>query len=150
MKNVLVWLLLVCSAPCIADDYKVIEFTKSNHAKFNDRIYLVGTRSLGEPANFLVTRGQFNETELWDGEGKPGISIKEAITAAKWFYREYGNLSPIKVDLRRAVGEDMIIWHYTVELAKSPEKKIVPNEDILRVVILTSGEIVAPYYPGRK
>jgi len=150
MKSVLISLLMVSSSLCFAGDYEVVRYSKNNPVKPEDNFFLVGTKSLGEPANFIVTREQFNEDKLWDGEGEPGVSIDEAISAAKWFYREHGELGAIEVDLRRAAGINTIVWHYVVELVKSPGLERVPNKEILRVVVLTSGEIVAPYYPARK
>jgi len=119
----------------IAGEYKVIEYSKTNNAMPEDQFYLIGTKSLGEPSNFLVIREQFNQEKLWNGEGEPEVSIDDAITAAKWFYREHGELGAIDVELRRAVGIDTIVWHYVVELAKSPGLKRVPNEEILGVAV---------------
>jgi hypothetical protein len=78
------------------------------------------------------------------------VSVADAISAAKWFYRKHQDLGAIEVELRRAVGINTIVWHYLIELTQSPGLERVPNNEILRVVVLTSGEIVAPYYPARK
>jgi len=150
MKYMVLLLLIASYSLSIAGEYKVIEYSKTTNAMPKDQFFLIGTKSLGEPSNFLVLREQFNQEKLWNGEGEPEISINDAIAAAKWFYREHGELDAVEVELRRAVGIDTVVWHYVVELAKSPGLKRIPNEEILRVVVLTSGEIVAPYYPRRK
>lgn len=150
MRSVFFSLLITACSFSFAGEYTVIEYLKTNQAKAEDQFFLVGTKSLGEPANFLISRDQFDEDKLWNGEGKPGVSVADAISAAKWFYREHQDLGAIEVELRRAVGINTIVWHYLIELAQSPGLERVPNNEILRVVVLTSGEIVAPYYPTRK
>lgn len=108
--------------------------------------------SQGHTAVFRAICGKLNVKELWDGVGEPGSSIGDAITAAKWFYREQGELRPSGVNLNSAFGCDTRVWFYLVELKKSnaPKENTLTHDYVLRVVILTSGEIIAPYSPANK
>ena len=125
----------------------VIEKESKDGKKREDFFYLIGTHSRGKPANFTLWRNQFDVKKNWDGKGNPKLTIDSAVSKAKEFYKSEGQLQLIELELRLGYSFDSDVWYYLISLAKASDitSRGVEGDNIYRVVVLTSGEVLPPY-----
>lgn len=131
------------------DELIVIQKESKDGKKREDYFYLIGTQSRGKPANFTLWRNQFDFDKTWDGKGNPKLTIDNAVLKAKEFYKSEGALQLIELELRLGYSFDSNVWYYLISLAKSSDmtERGVESDNIYRVVVLTSGEVLPPYTP---
>ena len=131
------------------DELVVIKKESKEGKKREDFFYLIGTHSRGKPANFTLWRNQFNVEKNWDGTGNPKLTIDKAVSKAKAFYKTEGELRLIELELRLGYSFDSNVWYYLISLAKPSDitTRGVEGENIFRVVVLTSGEVLPAYTP---
>ncbi|WP_334022384.1 hypothetical protein [Alteromonas sp. S015] len=145
----IVFLLALPSISYANDGLIVIEKESKDGKKREDFFYLIGTQSRGKPANFTLWRNQFKVEKNWDGKGNPKLTIDNAVSKAKEFYKEEGELQLIELELRLGYSVDSDIWYYLIGLAKPSDitSRGVEGDNVYRVVVLTSGEVLPPYSP---
>ncbi|MCW1717816.1 hypothetical protein OIZ54_03540 [Pseudoalteromonas sp. A3] len=143
---------LSISIPSIAqakDELVIIQKESKEGKKREDFFYLIGTRSRGKPANFTLWRNQFDPKKNWNGLGSPALTIEEAVSRAKEYYKAEGELQLIELELRLGYSVNSTVWYYLIDLAKPSDitERGVESELIYTVVVLTSGEVLPPYTP---
>ncbi|ATC84355.1 hypothetical protein [Pseudoalteromonas agarivorans] len=143
---------LSISIPSIAqakDELVIIQKESKEGKKREDFFYLIGTRSRGKPANFTLWRNQFYPKKNWNGLGSPALTIEEAVSRAKEYYKAEGELQLIELELRLGYSVNSTVWYYLIDLAKPSDitERGVESELIYTVVVLTSGEVLPPYTP---
>jgi hypothetical protein len=144
-----IFLLALPSISYAKDELIVIQKESKEGKKREDYFYLIGTQSRGKPANFTLWRNQFNFDKNWDGKGNPELTIDNVALKAKEFYKAEGELQLIELELRLGYSFDSNVWYYLISLAKASDitARGVESDNIYRVVVLTSGEVLPPYTP---
>jgi hypothetical protein len=144
-----IFLLALPSISYAKDELIVIQKESKEGKKREDYFYLIGTQSRGKPANFTLWRNQFNFDKNWDGKGNPELTIDNVALKAKEFYKAEGELQLIELELRLGYSFDSNVWYYLISLAKTSDitARGVESNNIYRVVVLTSGEVLPPYTP---
>jgi hypothetical protein len=144
-----IFLLALPSISYAKDELIVIQKESKEGKKREDYFYLIGTQSRGKPANFTLWRNQFNFDKNWDGKGNPELTIDNVALKAKEFYKAEGELQLIELELRLGYSFDSNVWYYLISLAKASDITAggVESDNIYRVVVLTSGEVLPPYTP---
>lgn len=150
--HLLISILLLLTPTSISyanDELIVIEKESKDGKKREDYFYLIGTHSRGKPANFTLWRNQFNVEKNWDGKVGPELTIEKAVSKAKRFYKSEGDLQLIELELRLGYSFDSTVWYYLISLAKASDitPRGVEGDNVYRVVVLTSGEVLPPYTP---
>jgi len=148
----LISLMFLLSLPSISyakDELIVIPKESKEGKKREDYFYLIGTKSRGKPANFTLWRNQFDFDKNWSGKGNPELTINNAVSKAREFYKSEGELQLVELELRLGYSFDSNVWYYLISLAKASDITVrgVENDNIYRVVVLTSGEVLPPYTP---
>ncbi len=145
----IIFLFVLPSISWANDELIVIQKESKDGKKREDFFYLIGTHSRGQPANFTLWRNQFNVEKNWDGKGNPKLTIDNAVSKAKEFYQGEGELQLIELELRLGYSFDSNVWYYLISLAKPSDitTRGVEGDNVYRVVVLTSGEVLPPYTP---
>ncbi len=137
MKVLFTAILIVFSSMAIAEDIKIIKRSKNSAGE--KYIYLMASST----GNYSVKHEDFvRKKSSWENGLAPQLSISEAVERAKYFYKDVPDLSARNVSLSPASTNEPYVWYYLVTLAKLPFKFGQPEYE---VVVLTSGEVVAPY-----
>jgi hypothetical protein len=128
--------IFALSMETYAAGLQVIIYDKKNDP---NQFYLIGASE----GNYIIKSWQFNKSATWNGKGEPNLSISSAIKTAKQYLNKKEKLLLKEISLRPSFNKSgESVWYYYITFSKSPYKF---NQKEFEVVVLSSGEIVAPY-----